>query len=41
MSEQDRVDSPEDDEVEAHKRRMNDDAESGWDDFEAHKRHAQ
>jgi hypothetical protein len=39
MSEQDRVDSPEDDEVEAHKRRMNDDAESGWDDFEAHKRH--
>jgi len=41
MSEQDRVDTPEDDEVEAHKRRMTDDSDAGIesDDFEAHKHH--
>jgi hypothetical protein len=35
MSEQDRVDSPEHDDVEAHKHHMTDDADS-WEDVEAH-----
>ena len=41
MSEQDRVDAPEHDDVEAHKHHMTDDADSTTEseDFEAHKRH--